>query len=174
MLADATASLASDALFCTASRRFLGGGKFLSCSLISIRYFPRTVPELFALTPVVEMCRLSKYSLIDTSVLLCSSLYAAREHFRIRRHCPDDFYFRAIVVNIFGSTGSPKNQALYRENEGVTVGQSDKNTLEAASAVMEAGRAHSRPMSEPEVRDRFMAIPARPFAALCASMAPFV
>ena len=60
------------------------------------------------MTPVVEMCRLSKYSLIDTSVLLCSSLYAAREHFRIRRHCPDDFYFRAIVVNIFGSTGGRK------------------------------------------------------------------
>ena len=67
-----------------------------------------------------------------------------------------------------------REQALSRENEGAIEGQSDSNPLEAASAVVEAGRVHSRPMSELELRNRFMALPTRPFAALYASMTPFV
>jgi hypothetical protein len=67
-----------------------------------------------------------------------------------------------------------REQALSRGNEGAIEGFCDNNPLEAASAAVEAGRVHSRPMSELEVRDRFMALPTQPFAALYASMKLFV
>jgi len=67
-----------------------------------------------------------------------------------------------------------REQALSRGNEGAIEGFCDNNPLEAASAAVEAGRVHSRPMSELEVRDRFMALPTRPSAALYAPMKLFV
>ena len=81
-----------------------------------------------------------------------------------------EVYCRSIHPSMFFQKS--REQALSRENEPFSVGQSDNSPLGAASAVMAAGRAHShsRPMFELEVRGRFMALPTRPFAfaALCA------
>ena len=87
---------------------------------------------------------------------------------------PEALYLESsfFLLNFF--LKKSREQALSRRNEGAIEGFCDNNPLEAASAAVEAGRVHSRPMSELEVRDRFMALPTRPSAALYAPMKLFV